>query len=403
LGKEGYQYSINIVREEIEGMDMLDMFLPEDQDPGSGDTSDFTRFISESGTRLFYNDMSSYILDARTSIPLDIDLDLGLDMVLPDTTKLTVREEDVRYTEEDIWVESGTVPGTREEIHVITEIKTLGSFDENDGNIAVYDRYTTYYDKDTGERISSGEYDEKETFAVDRTTYQYIPGYLGTIRSGFYEFPIGKVEEKSYPMWDEFSSREGMAEFFGRDRIDEMDVLIFQMISEDVVVDSGNAILPIYPHPATTYLLDTTQEWYLDQRTGFMVDFYIHGVVKVASSGPFGIIETEVTTFEVYLPENTTSMLKEIADLFHNLVIPLSNKEVKAFGLQISFTDEISQQFIDLSDYVGRILDVFEIWIPRSLGIIGVSLIIVPIIVLVIKRRSIKSEDEIQVIAIEIE
>jgi hypothetical protein len=99
------------------------------------------------------------------------------------------------------------------------------------------------------------------------------------------------------------------------------------------------------------------------------------------------VIETEVTEFEVFLPENTTSMLREIADLFHNLVIPLSNKEVKAFGLQISFTDDISKHFIDLADNIGRIMDISEIWVPWGIGVIGAALSTVSIFLLIISRR----------------
>jgi hypothetical protein len=401
LGREGYRYSVNIVKEEIHGMEILDSFLPEEGGEGSDDNDDFSRFLSESTMRLFYTDRSQYILDPGTSIPLDIDIDIRIDMKLPDTTILTVREEDVRYTEEDIWIESETIPGTKDKVSVVTEIRTIGRIEEKDENTALYDRYTTYYDKETGERISSGEYDEKETFAVDRSTYRYKTGYVGTQRSGFFEFPIGRVERKTYPMWDEFSSTEGQAEYAGMDERGDLDVKVFRMLSEDVEVDSGNAILPIYPHPTTTYLLDTVQEWYLDERTGFMVDFYIHGTVKVASSGPFGVIETEVTEFEVFLPENTTSMLREIADLFHNLVIPLSNKEVKAFGLHISFTDDISRQFIDLADNVGTILDILEFWIPLGIIIIGAGMTIVPIFIFIIRKRTRKKDTNGAVVALE--
>ncbi|MGA1821669.1 MAG: porin PorA family protein [Thermoplasmatota archaeon] len=386
LGMSGYSYVLDIDGEEIGGSDILTSFMSGDEGAGSDD-DEFSSFLEEGGTRYFYSDSSRFILDPRTSIPLDLELNIGVDMKLPDTTILTVREEDVRYAEEDIWVESGSIPGTREKVEVIKEIRTNGRIDPNDDSIGLYDMYTIYYDRQTGERLSNGEYDEVETFAVDRSSYQYITGYYGTLRSGHFEFPVGNVENRDYVMWDEFSESENLAEYSGSDERYGMEVKIFRMISEDVEVDSGNAVLPIYLHPATVYLLDTVQTWYLDARTGFMIDFHILGSVKVASSGPFGAIETEVADFEVHLPENTTSMLRDVADLFHRLVIPLSNKELTAFGLRISFTDEISGKFVELAGTVGTILDATEIWIPRGIFITAVIAILAGLSILIIRRK----------------
>ncbi|MGA1872216.1 MAG: porin PorA family protein [Thermoplasmatota archaeon] len=273
LGKKGYSYVVDIEREETHGNDLLSTFIPVDEEEGTGN-EDLSSFLEDFGIRFFYSDSSRYILDPRTSIPLDLEINIAVDMKLPDTTILTVREEDVRYAEEDIWIDSTTVPGTKEKVEVIKETWTLGRLDPDDDNIGVYERFDVYYDKETGEKVSSDEYENRETFAVDRSTYQYLTGYRGTLRSGYFEFPINKVEERDYPMWDEFTASESEARFIGNEVRNGLDVMVFQMVTEDVQVDSGNAIIPIYPHPATIYLLDTVQEWYIDERTGFMVDFH---------------------------------------------------------------------------------------------------------------------------------
>lgn len=392
MGKTGFVYSMDIEREEIAGLDMLSRFLTGGKGTIEGDPSSF---LEGTSTRFTYSDSTRYVLDPRTSIPLDIQTDIEVGMKLPDTTILTVRENDIRYADEEVWVESETVPGTKEKIEVLVVTRTTGRLDPEDVSIGLYDREVTYYDKKTGEVISTGGPEEKETFAVDRSTYRYIPGHYGTRRSGYFEFPVGKVERRSYPMWDEFSGMENEASYSGDERRWNLDVMVFEMVTEDVVVESGNALLPIYPHPATEYLLDTVQRWYIDERTGFMVDFHIEGTVKVASSGPLSLIETEVTTFEVTLPENTTDELREVADLFHELVIPLSNREIVAFGLEISFTDGTIRELIDIANMVGRIMDITQLWVPRVLLISAALVSGVSIFLFYLSRKpsSVYSED----------
>ncbi len=378
FGRDGYLYEIDIDSEQLKDLDAFSSF---------GEEMEFSSLVLDTGAEILYSDSSRFVLDPRTSIPLDIDLDISVDLKMPDNTRLFVREEDVRYAEEEIWIESTTVPGRKEKVEVLKETVTRGAVDPEDENIARYHLTVVYYDMDTGERLSEDGYDEEERFLVDRTTYRYMTGREGTGRSGFYEFPVGRVERRDYPMWDDLAGRENIAEYQGMEIRGGMDVMVFRMITEDVEVDSGNAVLPIYPHPATIYLLDTVQEWYLDSRTGFMVDFRLEGTVKVASSGPVGIIEQEVATFEVHLPENTTSTLRDVADLYHDLVLPLSNKQLNGFSLQIGFTEEVSREFVDLAESVGNILDLVEFHIPLSLGGIGTLFVILGGITIFIFRK----------------
>jgi len=391
LGKDGYVYELAIGSEELDDLDSFSSF---------GDDMEFSSLIEESGARIFYSDGSRFVLDPATSIPLDIDLDISVDLKMPDNTRLFVREEDVRYAEEEIWVDSATVPGRKEKVEVLKETVTRGEVDPQEENIGRYHLTVVYYDLETGERLSDSGYDEEERFLVDRSTYRYITGRDGTQRSGYYEFPVGRVERRDYPMWDDMAGTENIAEYLGMETRDGMEVMVFRMMTEDVEVDSGNAVLPIYPHPATVYLLDTVQEWYLDPRTGFMVDFRLEGTVKVASSGPAGIIEQEVTTFEVHLPDNTTDMLMEISDLYHDLILPLSNKELKGFALQIGFTEEVSREFVELAKRVGSILDLVEVRIPLGLSGIGAIFVLLGGASLLISRRRAGKRPE-QIIALE--
>jgi hypothetical protein len=393
FGRDGYVYELDLRNEALDDLEDFASF---------GKDMEFSSLLEDSGARIQYSDGSTFVLDPRTSIPLYIELDISVDLQMPDNTRLFVRDEDVRYAEEEIWVESAMVPGRKEKVEVLKETVTRGTVDPSDENIARYHLTVVYYDTETGERLSQDGYDEEESFLVDRTTYRYMTGREGTQRSGYYEFPVGRVERRDYPMWDDMTGTENTAEYEGMETRSGMEVMVFRMTTEDVEVDSGNAVLPIYPHPATIYLLDTVQEWYLDARTGFMVDFRLEGTVKVASSGPVGIIEQEVTTFEVHLPDNTTDMLMEISDLYHDLILPLSNKQLKGFGLQIGFTEEVSKEFVELAGRVENILDLVEFRMPLALGVAGSAMVFIGGVLIFISRRRTGKKRPEQVLALEI-
>ena len=314
-------------------------------------------------------------------------MDIESSFIFPDTTILQVQEEQVQYSEETIWMPSQTIPGRMVSQDVIKETKTLGRISEEDNMVALYQNKVTYYDRSTGEPLDESVQGGTEEFAVDRVTYRYLTGYLGTGRSGFYQFPVGSIEKRNYPWWDENHQRENTAEFVDETERMNRRVYLYRMISEDVQVEAGNAILPIYYHPGTEYRMDFVQEWYVDAETGLMIDMTINGTIYVLSSGPFGLIEESVGYFDVELPDNTTELLLNVSDLYRDLLIPMSDKPIRAFSMEISFSESLNRDLIGISDEVALYIDLFSNSIPTGLTIIGTAIIAIIVVGLLIYRR----------------
>jgi hypothetical protein len=381
FGRTGYVYST----------DINDVSVDAPSNTFSDVDMDNEIFQMMEGIDYLYSDASNYVLDPRTSIPYDIQLNIASSFIFPDSTMLTVMEEQTQYQEETIWIPSTSGINRMEEIQVIKETTTRGRLDDDDEEIALYQQTITFYDMDTGEPLPQDLQGGTESFAVDRNSYQYILGYKGTGRSGYFQFPIANVMKRDYPMWDESIKAENVAEFNGETQIEDKDVYIYQMVTEDIEVEGGNAFLPIYLHPGTTYELDTVQQWFIDSETGFMLDFRIDGTIRVSSSGPLGLIEQSVGSFSVDLPDNTTDELLSVSNLFRDLLIPMSGQKVDAFAMEISFTENLQQTLVEVADQVAFIMDLFESRIPMILTITGITLIvtgsIVVTIMIVLKKR----------------
>jgi hypothetical protein len=377
LGRTAYVYRTNITDIETE--------IPSQLGGGFSNMEDNPLPIDGDLSFLF-TDNTEYVLDPRTSIPYDLRLKLSTSFIFPDSTLLTVMDGQVRYAEESIWVPSSTVPGLMEEVNVIQETSTEGYIDPQDDMIAVYDQKITYYERSSGEPLPDDQQGPRETFAVDRSTYQYLPGYRGTQRSGQYQFPVGSIRKMDYRMWDEYLLAENTARYIGETTVQERTAYIYRMESPDVETDGGNALLPIYRHPGTSYRMDTIQEWYIDASTGFMLDFRIEGTIRVTSAGPLGLIDQSVGGFEVDLPENTTKELKNVALLFEELLIPLSNEKVEVFSMELHFTEDLQRDLIDISDDVVFYMDLFENKVPIALAVVGMVILVIPSGIMIASR-----------------
>lgn len=377
LGREAYVYTTNITDVESSGPSGLGGGLPEmDDNP----------LPFDGNLEFLFTDRTQYVLDPRTSIPFDLRLSISSSFIFPDSTLLTVLDEQTQYSEETIWIPSSTIPGLVEETNVIKETTTRGNIDPDDELIAIYEQEITYFYKSSGEPLPEDLQGGIETFAVDRETYQYMTGYLNTQRSGYFQFPVGSIRKMDYRMWDESLGGENTAEYIEETTVMGRNAYIYRMVTDDVEIEGGNAILPIYLHPGTDYRMDTIQEWYIDSSTGFMMDYKMDGTIRVESSGPLGIIDQSVGSFEVDLPDNTTSQLLEVAILFENLLLPLSNEKVEAFSMELSFTEEVQRDLIEISDEVFFYLDLFERRVPMILSVMGAVILIIPVVIIVYLR-----------------
>lgn len=377
FGREGYVFGSEIEDEVLDGSSMSF---------GDGFEMEDAPFDLTEGIEYLYSDNTGYVLDPRTSIPYDLQLDISSSFIFPDMTLLAVMEEQVQYSEETIWIPDTTIPGRMQEVEVLREKTTRGRIDPDNDLIGLYTLEVTLYDRSTGEPLPQSQQPSPENFAVDRETYEYILGYKGTSRTGFFQFPVGSIMKRDYPMWDESIDEQNIAVYSGESTVQGSPVFIYTMTTNDVVVDGGNALLPIYYHPGTVYTIDTIQKWFIDARTGFMLDFTLEGTIRVSSAGPFRLVNEAVGSFVVDLPENTTSTLMEVSDLFRDFLLPMSGRRVEAFAMELSFTEGLQRDLVEVADQVAFYMDLFQRRVPMVLVIVGALLISLPISILLISR-----------------
>ncbi len=374
-GNEVYTYDINIENEPIDihgmklegGFDFSDENLPIDED-----------------IPFYYSDSTQYLMDPRTSVPLDIRLNLSVDLMFPDFHHLQALKENVSFALETTRSPSQTNPGTYDETTLLVARYFAGEIDRNDPNNAIFNERFVYYDLETGEPLPPDQQGTSSTYVVDRTDFRYVTGYMGTERSGYYQFPIANAEAKDYPMWDVITSTERVAEYKGQSSSGNK---VYEMVMEDGKLDIDNLLLPIQLTPFRTYIMDSTQTWEIDDVSGTMLNYSIRGTVYVRFSSPLGTREEEVASFEMDLCKNTTDTLLKVARLFKELLLPLSGDRIVAFSLQASFTDSAIRKMIGLSDDVAIYLTLLRKvtpWVEVGLGIV---IMVVPVVIYGVRRH----------------
>lgn len=374
-GNGVYAYEMNIENRPI---DIHGMKLE-----GGFDFSDENLPIDEE-IQFYYSDRTEYMMDPRTSVPLDIRLNMSVDLLFPDFHHLQALKENVSFALETTKMASQTNPGTYDETTLLVARYFTGEIDRNDPNNAIFHERFVYYDLATGEPLPPDQQGSSNTYVVDRTDFRYVTGYLGTERSGYYQFPIANAEAKDYPMWDVITSTERVAEYKGESSTGNK---VYEMVLEDGELDIDNLLLPIQLTPFRTYIMDSVQTWEIDSVSGTMLNYSIRGKVYFRISNPFGTIEEEVASFEMDLCKNTTDTLIKVARLFNELLLPLSGERIVAFSLQASFTDPAIKKMIGLADEAAIYLAFLRKVTPRVEVGLGTVLIVVPMVVFFVRRH----------------
>jgi hypothetical protein len=259
-----------------------------------------------SDAKMFYDENNVYWLDRETSIPLNMDMGMGISIQLPNLRLLQVSlGERVYNSTGTIWVQNDTIPQKYDQIEVIKESHSECWLDKKDSNIAHFRSWTVYYDNDTKERLPDDVQPPPETYAVDRATYMYIPLYGG--RSGYYWFPP-LLEKRTYPMWDSTMQNTIDACFIEETEIAGMRAYLFEMRAENITIESSNIALPVYRHPGTEYLYDSITRYWLEPETGMMLSYWMNGTFKLATGGPLQGFSYPVFFF-FRLDENTSSLI----------------------------------------------------------------------------------------------
>ena len=320
------------------------------------------------GSEMRYDEHSIYYIDVGTSIPLDLEMDLVVSMVFPDASLMMVTEgEEVSTTFGEVWLPHPTAPGAYQAIDVTIESHLVTSLLGSDETVAVFESWVVYIDNSTGEPIDDKYQPQREVYAVDRETSMYVAGLGNSERTGLHGFPIGRAEPRTYPLWDAMAGEVVDAEFVGEEMIGDRRVHIYEQVSEDVVIDSPNMILPVYRHPALDYKYDGTSRYTIDAETGMFLDIAVETTVVLASSGPLGAVAYPVTSFSFSMDDEFVEMMIGISSLFEEVLLPLSNEVVPAFAMELGFTDEMTSALVEVAILVETVDGVLNLWVPLAI------------------------------------
>ncbi len=375
VDKEVYTYDLKLDDEPINlhgmklegGFDFSNENLPIDED-----------------IPFFYSDATKYMMDPRTSVPLDIRLNMSMALIFPDFYRLQALKENVSFAVETTRSPSQTNPGTYEVTKLLVARHFTGEIDKNDTDNAIFSERVVYYDLETGDPLPPDQQGSVNRYVVNRTDFKYVTGYLGTERSGYYQFPIANAEAKDYPLWDVMTSTERIAHYIGLSTSGDK---VYEMVVKGEQLDIDNLVLPIQLTPFRTYVMDSTQAWEIDDGSGTMLNYSIRGKVYLKISSPLGTVEEEVASFDMDLCRNTTNTLAKVARLYQELLLPLSNEKISAFSLQASFIEAAISKMIDLSDDAAIYLTILK-WIIPVAGIgLGLILMVVPAVLFVVRRN----------------
>ncbi|UCC92213.1 MAG: DUF3068 domain-containing protein [Thermoplasmata archaeon] len=351
-------------------------------DEGSGSSSDVgdmgaASFLGE-GSDISYDELSTYYVDAATGIPLDLEMDLLVSMVFPDASLMMVTEgKQVTTTYGELWVPHPVVPGAYDSIDVKIESHLLTEVQDIDETIAVFDSWVVYYDNATGEPLPDQYQPDHEIYAVDRTTSRYVAGFGNSDRKGYYGFPVGMAERRDYPMWDAMANSIVDARFVDETVVGGREAFIYEQVAEDVVVEGPNMVLPVYRHPGLEYVYDSTTTYTIDSRTGLLLDLVVDATVLLAPPGPVKPFTLPVTSFSFGFDDDFTEMMVGISNLYEEVLLPLSNEEVPVFGMELSFTPEMTDLLVEVASFVEVLDNTFNLWVPVAVVLTGVSLVAV--------------------------
>jgi hypothetical protein len=333
--------------------------------------------------RVWADEDTDYYLDSKTTIPVNLHIKLNLGVDFPDLTRL---QPDIENRVENRTVtvlikDPDSMTGwkmeeVREEHHRTTYL------DSEDTNILWFEGWVERYDNSTGEPLEPEQQEHAVIkFAVDRTTYQYVPGLGNAQRRGYYAFPIGKIRPIDYDMWDEGSNQQVKARFIketagplGRP------VYLFEMKAENFTFDETDLLFPIDNPGALELVGDTTTRFWLDKETGFPLDLSQELVVSIRSGGPMHGVKEPVYYAYYELPEEAKNNLSKFVNLIAIILKCISSKSLMVFSIDIQFASDLQNQLADVARLIGYVFDSLDYWIP--VVTIGLGSLIMLIILL---------------------
>ncbi len=323
--------------------------------------------VSGMGVEMKY--YAGYFVHPTTSLPLAIDMKMSFLLFFPDFYLLQPEGESRYNYTGTVWVQNETVPGKYDLTNVREEVVSRSYLSE-DCSMVLFEEKVTYYDIDTGEPLPPDQQPPPEFYAVNRTTFRYVTGYNGTARSGYYTFPIGRLEKKDYPMWDSLAGEENVARYEGEDSFANATVWVYHMHTDNATVEGGNPFLPVYRHPGTEYTYTMDLRFYVDPGSSIPLNVVMNGTVYMRSTVP-GSEGIPVSYINFSFDASAVENMSRIARLFREVLLPFSKAWVPVFYMHIQTTGDFSALMLDLAHLLEKVLFFMRVVVPVTAGVLG--------------------------------
>lgn len=241
----------------------------------------------------------------------------------------------------------------------------------DDSNIAIVHQTTYFANASSNEKLPEEfQLNRSPIFAVDRQTLSYTP-YPGTMnRTGLFiplctdDFP------RTIPLWDEVTNTSGVASYNGILNKDNDTFIQYTLYQEDVVFTD----IPLFQNISTLLnldiLYDGTTTYVLNRTTGFLYDIMFQGEFKLYL--PFNVLPLEISLASLSLSFN--SSLKEFmkdASVVAEDFKPITGKTLNVGTLHLEYTPSLTNYFSTLRGEALHYINIFTVWLPLTLGVIG--------------------------------
>ncbi len=241
----------------------------------------------------------------------------------------------------------------------------------DDPGIAIVHQTTYFANATSGEKLPAEfQLQRSPIFAVDRGTLAYT-SYPGTMnRTGLFLPPCQDDFPRTIPLWDEVTNTSGVAYYNGILNQDNDTFIQYTLYQEDVVFTD----MPLFQNISTLLnldiLYDGTTTYVLNRTTGFLYDIIFQGEFKLYF--PFNIFPLEVSLASLSLSFNSSlkEFMKEASGVIEDFK-PITGTTLNVGTLHLEYTPSLTNYFSSLRGEALQLMNIFNIWFPLTLGVIG--------------------------------
>jgi len=373
----GYRNNTNTPIQEVLGLLNIspDLFINGSEKPTNGGPTEplHKRFSCLINTTLVTErQVIHYFMAKPLGVPLNIMIDYDIYVDFPLISELMLHNGFIKPTlEGDITIN----PPFRSFVNNPGKIQQVIFFNTtlapDDPNIAIVHQTTYFANATSGEKLPTEfQLNRSPIFAVDRQTLAYT-SYPGTMnRTGLFIPPCNDDAPRTIPLWDEVTNTSGVAYYNGILNQDNDTFIQYTLYQEDVVFTD----IPLFHNISTLLnldiLYDGTTTYVLNRTTGFLYDIIFQGEFKLYL--PFNILPLEVSLASLSLSFNSSlkEFMKEASGVVKDFK-PLTGTALHAGTLHLEYTPSLTDYFSSLRGEALHWMNIFNIWFPLALGIIG--------------------------------